>query len=119
MFPSVLSFGGEIINERLCTAHFYDVLYTTSSCFLRNKNQYIYYHEPGFNKDRSQGRNVKRIREILGIKQETLATDLGFNQQKISLLEQKETIEPDLLKEIADAFKSSCRGYQEFQRRHS
>ncbi len=39
-----------------------------------------------------QGRNVKRFREMLGIKQDALAFELGedWNQQKISLLEQKE-----------------------------
>lgn len=42
-----------------------------------------------------QGRNVKRFREMQGIKQEALAFDLGdeWNQKKISLLEQKEVIE--------------------------
>lgn len=42
-----------------------------------------------------QGRNVKRFREMLGIKQEALAYELGedWNQKKISLLEQKEEIE--------------------------
>jgi transcriptional regulator with XRE-family HTH domain len=50
-----------------------------------------------------EGRNIKRIREILGVKQDALASSLGFNQQKVSLLEQKETIEPDILKEIAEA----------------
>ena len=41
-----------------------------------------------------QGRNVKRFREMLGIKQERLALELGedWNQRKISLLEQKEVI---------------------------
>ncbi|TAN21611.1 MAG: XRE family transcriptional regulator [Chitinophagaceae bacterium] len=54
-----------------------------------------------------QGRNVKRFREMLGIKQEALALDLGddWNQKKISLLEQKEVIEPGLLQQIADALK--------------
>ncbi|MGN6212536.1 hypothetical protein [Parafilimonas sp.] len=38
-----------------------------------------------------EGRNVKRIREMLGIKQETLVLELGddWNQKKISLLEGK------------------------------
>ena len=38
-----------------------------------------------------EGRNVKRFREMLGIKQDALAANLGddWNQQKISLLEQK------------------------------
>lgn len=46
-----------------------------------------------------QGRNVKRFREMLGIKQEALASELGedWNQRKISILEQKETIEPDII----------------------
>jgi hypothetical protein len=46
-----------------------------------------------------QGRNVKRFREMLGIKQEGLALELGddWNQRKISLLEQKEVIEPEVL----------------------
>ncbi len=41
-----------------------------------------------------QGKNVKRFREMLGIKQETLASELGndWNQKKISLLEQKERV---------------------------
>ena len=54
-----------------------------------------------------QGRNVKRFREMLGIKQEAFAFDLGedWNQKKISLLEQREVIEDPLLKKISDALK--------------
>ena len=54
-----------------------------------------------------QGRNVKRFREMLGIKQEALADQLGgdWSQKKISLLESKETIEPPLLDELAKALK--------------
>lgn len=54
-----------------------------------------------------QGRNVKRFREMLGIKQEGLAIELGddWNQRKISLLEQKEVIEPDVLDQVAKALK--------------
>jgi len=54
-----------------------------------------------------QGRNVKRFREMLGIKQEGLALELGddWNQKKISLLEQKEVIEPELLEQVAKALK--------------
>ena len=54
-----------------------------------------------------QGRNVKRFREMLGIKQEGLALELGddWNQRKISLLEQKEQIEPELLEQVAKALK--------------
>lgn len=54
-----------------------------------------------------QGRNVKRIREILGIKQEGLATDLGenWNQKKISMLENKEVLDPENLAAVSEAFK--------------
>lgn len=54
-----------------------------------------------------EGRNIKRFREMLGIKQDALAADLGddWNQQKVSLLEQKETIDPSLLQQISAALK--------------
>jgi transcriptional regulator with XRE-family HTH domain len=53
------------------------------------------------------GQNIKRIREIQGIKQEALALELGteWNQKKISLLESKETIDDELLTLIASALK--------------
>ncbi|MGI9580821.1 XRE family transcriptional regulator [Chryseobacterium sp. RRHN12] len=59
------------------------------------------------NKKIHQGRNIKRFREMLGIKQEALAFDLGedWNQKKISLLEQKETIEEDILERISQILK--------------
>ncbi|MDN5287703.1 MAG: transcriptional regulator [Mucilaginibacter sp.] len=50
-----------------------------------------------------EGRNVKRFREMMGIKQEKLAASLGeeWSQKKISVLESKEKIEDILLTEIA------------------
>ncbi|PQA92472.1 transcriptional regulator [Chryseobacterium shigense] len=59
------------------------------------------------NKKVHQGRNIKRFREILGIKQEALAFDLGeeWNQKKVSLLEQKESIEEDILEQISTILK--------------
>ena len=52
-----------------------------------------------------EGRNVKRIREILGIKQDALAFDLGLSQQAISQLEQKEALDKDILEKIAAVLK--------------
>jgi transcriptional regulator with XRE-family HTH domain len=54
-----------------------------------------------------QGRNIKRFREMRGLKQEGLATELGedWNQKKISLLEQKEEVEPELLEQLARVLK--------------
>lgn len=63
-----------------------------------------------------EGRNVKRFREMLGIKQDVLAFELGddWNQQKISLLEQKETIDPVLLQQISTALKIPAEAIQNF-----
>lgn len=51
----------------------------------------------------NEGRNIKRIREILGIKQDALAIDLGLSQQAVSLLEQKETLDVPTLEKVAKA----------------
>jgi transcriptional regulator with XRE-family HTH domain len=63
-----------------------------------------------------EGRNLKRFREMLGIKQDALAAELGddWNQQKISLLEQKETIDPSLLQQISAALKIPAEAIQNF-----
>ena len=51
------------------------------------------------------GRNVKRLRDILGIKQEHLAFELNLSQQTISNLEAKEVIDNETLSKIASIFK--------------
>lgn len=67
-----------------------------------------------------QGRNVKRFREIMGIKQDALAAELGNpdgnreNQQKISLLEQKETIDLPLLQQISAVLEIPVEALQKF-----
>ncbi|WP_026309510.1 helix-turn-helix domain-containing protein [Niabella aurantiaca] len=63
-----------------------------------------------------EGRNVKRFREMLGIKQETLAYELGddWNQKKISLLEAKETIDTPLLQQISAVLKIPVEAFQNF-----
>ncbi len=63
-----------------------------------------------------QGRNVKRFREMLGIKQEALAYDLGedWNQKKISMLEQKDIIEDSLLKQISNSLRIPVEAFQNF-----
>jgi transcriptional regulator with XRE-family HTH domain len=71
-----------------------------------------------------EGRNVKRFREMLGIKQEALALQLestspghgegSWNQRKISLLEQKETIDAPLLQQISEVLKIPVEAIQNF-----
>ncbi len=54
-----------------------------------------------------QGRNVKRFREMLGLKQEALALALGddWSQKRVSLMEGKEVIEEDILAQVATILK--------------
>jgi transcriptional regulator with XRE-family HTH domain len=47
------------------------------------------------------GRKISRIRELRGIKQEDLATQLGVSQKTVSRMEQSEVIEDDVLENIA------------------
>ncbi|MBU7570024.1 MAG: helix-turn-helix transcriptional regulator, partial [Flavobacterium sp.] len=63
-----------------------------------------------------QGRNIKRFREMLGIKQEALAFELGddWNQKKISLLEQKEIVETNILAEVAKILKVPVEAFENF-----
>ncbi|MCT3761617.1 helix-turn-helix domain-containing protein [Elizabethkingia anophelis] len=68
------------------------------------------------NKKIHQGRNIKRFREMLGIKQDALAFELGedWNQKKISLLEQKESVEKDILEQVAKILKVPTEAIENF-----
>ncbi len=63
-----------------------------------------------------QGRNLKRFREMLNLKQEAIAWELGedWNQQKVSLLEQKETIDRPILDQLAAILKIPAEAIQNF-----
>lgn len=61
-----------------------------------------------------EGKNVKRLREILGIKQDALALDLGLSQQAISQLEQRESIDKELLEKVAKALRVSPEAIKNF-----
>jgi transcriptional regulator with XRE-family HTH domain len=63
-----------------------------------------------------EGRNIKRFREMLGIKQETLAQELGddWTQSKISHLETKETVDPTILDQVAKVLKVPVEAIKNF-----
>lgn len=63
-----------------------------------------------------QGRNVKRFREMLGLKQEAFAYQLGedWNQKRVSMLEAKEIVEPNILAEVAKALNVSEEAIKNF-----
>lgn len=60
------------------------------------------------------GRNIARIREMRGMKQETLAELLGVSQQKVSLFENAEELEDVKLEPIAKALEISVEALKNF-----
>jgi len=50
------------------------------------------------------GKNVKRLREILGIKQELLADRLCLSQQTVSRFESQEDLDDEMLNNISKVF---------------
>ncbi|MCF2446936.1 helix-turn-helix domain-containing protein [Dyadobacter sp. CY345] len=62
------------------------------------------------------GRNIKRFREMLGIKQEGLAYELGeeWTQKRVSILEQKDVIEQDILDQVAKILKVPAEAIKNF-----
>lgn len=49
------------------------------------------------------GKKVERVRMYFGIKQESLAADLGISQQAVSNIEKQKEIDDDLLIKIAES----------------
>src|SRR5882757_10496993 len=68
------------------------------------------------NKTIHHGRNIKRFREMLGIKQEAFAYDMGedWNQKRVSLLESKEKIDDALLEQVAKQLKVPAEAIKNF-----
>lgn len=52
-------------------------------------------------KENKIGPKISRIRELRGMKQDALAVALGVSQQTVSNLERSETIEANLLSQVA------------------
>ncbi len=72
-----------------------------------SKILYLYYGNRDIDKTVHQGRNVKRFREMMGLKQEALAEKLGgdWTQRKLSYIETREVLEKDLIDDLASALK--------------
>lgn len=60
------------------------------------------------------GRKISRIRELRGMKQETLAEELGISQQAVSKIEQSEKIEDGKLDQIAKVLGVTKEGIENF-----
>lgn len=60
------------------------------------------------------GRNISRIRELRGIKQEALASAIGVSQQTISSIESSEKVDAEKLKLIANELGMSVEAIENF-----
>jgi transcriptional regulator with XRE-family HTH domain len=60
------------------------------------------------------GRNISRIRELRGMKQEALAIAIGVSQQSVSNIENSETIDDEKLKAIAEVLGVSAEGIKNY-----
>ncbi|MGE8340436.1 MAG: helix-turn-helix domain-containing protein [Flavobacterium sp.] len=60
------------------------------------------------------GRNISRIRELRGMKQEALAIAIGMSQQTISNIEGSETVDDEKLNVIAEALGVSAEAIKSF-----
>jgi transcriptional regulator with XRE-family HTH domain len=60
------------------------------------------------------GRKISRLRELRGMKQETLAEQLGISQQAVSKMEQSEQVEDLTLERVAKALGMSKEAIHKF-----
>ena len=60
------------------------------------------------------GRNISRIRELRGMKQEALAMAIGLSQQSVSNIEGSESIDEEKLKAIAEVLGVSPEAIKNF-----
>jgi len=93
--------------RKLLVSHkldFINILYTFVTGFglviMKVMNE-----ETQFSSTVHHGRNIKRLREILGIKQEVIAAEFSITQQAVSDLEKKTQISDDVLERVAKILK--------------
>ncbi|WP_338648493.1 helix-turn-helix transcriptional regulator [Flavobacterium sp. KS-LB2] len=60
------------------------------------------------------GRNISRIRELRGMKQEALAIAIGISQQSVSNIEASETIDEEKLQAIAEVLGVSAEAIKNY-----
>ena len=60
------------------------------------------------------GRNISRIRELKGMKQEALAIAIGVSQQSVSNIEASETVDEEKLKMIAEVLGVSAEAIKNY-----
>ena len=70
--------------------------------------------ETVFSSEVHHGRSIKRLREILGVKQDVLAAEFNITQQAVSDLEKKAQINNNILERVAKIFKIPVEAIKNF-----
>lgn len=65
-------------------------------------------------KDKHIGQNIRKIRLLRGMKQETFAKEMGIAQQNISKMENKKEISEEQLQKVSEVLKASVEAIKEF-----
>lgn len=73
-------------------------------------------HETNSGKRSHHGRNIRRFREMIGLKQEALAWELGeeWSQKRVSSLEQREVIPQEVLELVSVALRIPVEAIRHF-----
>lgn len=81
--------------------------------FVYQKIYYIWGMETT-TKTKHIGRNISRIRELRGMKQEALAIAIGVSQQTISNIEGSENVDDSILEKLSTVLNVSPEGIKQF-----
>jgi transcriptional regulator with XRE-family HTH domain len=60
------------------------------------------------------GKNISKLRELRGFKQDYMATELGISQQQVSKIEQTGKVDDELLRRIAGVLGVTAEGIKNF-----
>lgn len=60
------------------------------------------------------GRNISKLRDLKGLKQEEFAKLMNISQQAVSRLENKKEIDEDMLRQIAEKLDMTVEGIKQF-----
>lgn len=69
------------------------------------------------NTQKHLGENIRKIRLLKGMKQDTFAKEMGIAQQNVSKMERKKELTDDQLKKAAEVLKTSVEAIKNFDER--
>jgi transcriptional regulator with XRE-family HTH domain len=74
----------------------------------------LFYWYISMEKIKHHGKNIRNIRLLRGMKQETFAKELGIAQQNVSKMEKKQQLTDEQLKEAARILQTTVEAIKEF-----